>query len=463
MKQATDVIQSLKRSGILKRGRLQQDKFVSMSLTSLLDVLDEVAAATSQIPTGAQIAGKTHCASIGLSGAPSECAAFDCRMTRADELSRFAALYSDHVFFHNFLAASSPSFGHPPDKDTEDFRLKLFSDLAIFVYLRPLIESGILIPYSTPRVYCASCFAKFQIGDEAGKRVKKARRALNHMLLGAIDIKLDLFDGDIWAACSGNIPFFEHGSIHYNLDDDVLVTRPRLLSQLRENGSLNASKALTRDLGLHKGIVENTLHSAVYQMAVSELTGADFLSHRSVEVDILKRIACDDFMSTTNSIIAKNWTNMVPFVRDVTLHNLVKLRTREKHSFVQYRVALDEAVAAVVNEGETLSDRRARAVYSDILAPELGRLEKSVAEAKRDLVKTPIATALGTTAAIGVGIYSGMLAAELLAVAKALGLGKISYDTVKSMFLLGDVWKPIRKERFYFLWKVRHSASYRRH
>lgn len=461
--QTSDVFESLKRTGIIKRGHLQQSRLENMSFTSILDVLDEITNITSQIPN-AEIAGKTHCASIGLSGAASECAAITCRMNRADELARFSALYSDHVFFHNFLADLSPSFGHPPDVDTDDVRLRLLDDFRVFSYLRPLIESGILIPHSTPRVYCLSCFAKSQIGNETSRRVTKAKRTLNQMLMNSMDVSLNYFNGETRADCTGNTPFFEHGSVHFFLDDDALVDRPRLFRKLRRNGSLQASKTLTRDLAFHEIIVEDTLYNAVYQMAVSELTGADLLSHRAIEVDVLQRIACDNSMSTMNSTIAKHWTNMVPFVGDVALRELVKLRSRERHSFVQYRSALDEAVAAVVGEREALSDRHARSVYSDILAPELGRLETKIAEAKRDLVKTPILSALGITATIGIGMYSGLMPSELIAIAKPLGLGKIIYDVIQSTLSMSDIEKEIRTERFYFLWKINHStSSHRRH
>ena len=460
--QTSSIIELLRRKGIIKRGRLQKSRLAKMSFTSLLDILDEITQITSLIPD-TKITGKTHCASIGLSGAASECSLLTCRKERADELARFAVLYSDHVFFHNFLASLSPSFGHPPDIDTEEFRLGLLDDFEIFTYLQSPIESGILIPYSTPQVYCVSCFARTQINDEASKRIEKAKHTLNHMLRESIDIQLNHIDGETWAECSGNTLFFEHGSMNFALDDDALIDRPRLFRQLRRDGSLHASKALTQDLALHERIVESALYSAAYQMAVSELTGADFLSRRAIEVDVLQRVACDDSMSTMNSIIAKNWTNMVPFVGDVKLRNLVKLRSRERYSFVQYRAALDEAISAIVGEKETLSDKRARSVYSDIVAPELGRLETKIMEAKRDLVKTPLSSALGVTAAIGIGVYSGLMPLELAAITAPLGLGKIIYDVVTGTSSLVDVEKAIRTERFYFLWKISHSASHRRH
>ena len=259
--QASNVIELLRRKGIIKRGRLQKNRLAEMSFASLLDILDEITQVTSLIPD-TKITGKIHCASIGLSGAASECSLLTCRKERADELARFAVLYSDHVFFHNFLSHLSPSFGHPPDIDTEDFRLQLLDDFEIFTYLQSPIDSGILIPYSTSQVYCLSCFARSQINDEASKRINKAKHTLNKMLMKSIDIRLDHIDEEIWAECSGNTLFFEHGSMNFALDDDALVDRPRLFRQLRRDGSLHASKALTRDLALHERIVESVLYSA---------------------------------------------------------------------------------------------------------------------------------------------------------------------------------------------------------
>lgn len=119
--------------------------------------------------------------------------------------------------------------------------------------------------------------------------------------------------------------------------------------------------------------------------------------------------------------------------------------------------------SGIIGEKGTLNDKRARSVYSDIVAPELGRLETKVMEAKRDLVKTPLSSALGVTASIGIGVYSGLMPLELAAIAAPLGLGKIIYDVVTGTSSLIDVEKAIRTERFYFLWKINHSASHRRH
>ena len=296
-----------------------------------------------------------------------------------------------------------------------------------------------------------------------GKRVRKAERTLSRSLLKSIDVELDYSEGDVWIGCSGGAGFFEHGSVHYLYDEEYFFDRPRLLARLQREGTLRASKALTRELAIHKSIVQGALHSAAYQMAVSELTGAHFLAHRAVDVDVLQRIAADECMTETNSIIARNWNNMVPFVGDISLPDLVKLRSRERQAFAQYRMALEEAVGAVVEEGESLSDKIAKNVYADILRPELAKLDIKVKEAKKDLIRAPIASTVGISAAIGVGLYAGLLPTELQVVAGALGLSKVSYDIGRNIVLSSDVSKTIRSERFYFLWKISHAASYRGH
>ena len=60
-------------------------------------------------------------------------------------------------------------------------------------------------------------------------------------------------------------------------------------------------------------------------------------------------------------------------------------------------------------------------------------------------------------AALGVGLYTGMVPAELIPAAKALGLGKVAFDTASSTTKLADTKKDIRQEDFYYLWRVFHS------
>lgn len=460
------LFEPLKKTGLLKRGRLQTDIFARMPLPRILDVFDEVTAITSTVPTDSQLAGKLHCASIGLSGGMGECTAERCRLRRADEVARFGALYSDHVLVHNSLADLSPSFGHEPGSDSDKVRQRLLTDLMVLNHLRPLIEKDILIPYSTPRTYCSSCFATRQLGDEAGTRFKRARRVLQKEVLEGLEIKLQGSGHNARISVSGRGAWFDHGSSHFKVDPATvpsLVERPNLLEKLLADKGFTASSTLTKALGYHASIVERTLGNVAYQMAITDLTGADVLSHRRVDLDVLQGIAADDRKARTNAVLAQNWNNVVPFAGDVSIARLVQLRARERDAFVRFRTTLQNAVEEALGSAETLSAKDAKTLFADTIQPELSRLNQSVRKAKRDLVTQPLASAAAITAVIGLGATTGMLPTELMVLGKALGLGKVTYDAVRSAIALGDTRKSIRTEPYYYLWKVQRSTSNSQH
>jgi len=449
----------LKRAGLIKGGKIVDRTFESLSFVKILDIYDEITELSSPIPSSSEMAGKLHCASISLSGGLTECASVGCRIERADELARFSALYSDHVLFYNFLSDIAPGFGHAPDEDSDDLRYRMYSDISVLNSIAPLIEQGVLIPYSTPKAYCPSCYAHKFIGENAGKRFKRARSQLSKQLFDSMVVEIDVLEEEYWALCSGEHEYFSHGSFNYRLGENSpeIENRPKIKKQLLEGNRIKASKALRKDLNLHGQLVTDMLSNASYQMAIAKMTGASFLTHSTPELSAIRSIGEDPNRRTINHAIENHWKTIVPFAEDVPIRSLLKLKLREKEAFARFRAALEKAVNAAYDEKQDFTIESARSIYSDIISPELSKLDQKVKEAKRDLIKHPLASAAGVMAALGVGLYTGMVPAELIPAAKALGLGKVAFDTASSTTKLADTKKDIRQEDFYYLWRVFHS------
>ena len=270
----------------------------------------------------------------------------------------------------------------------------------------------------------------------------------------------ELEDG-YWVLCSGVHEYFAHGFIALQLGEKLpeIENRPNIKKQLSKGNKVNVSKALKKDLDIHNHLVTDMLSNASYQMAVSKMTGASFLTHRVSELSVIRSIGEDPSRRTINLAIENHWKTIVPFAEDVPIRKLLKLRSREREAFTRFRAALEKAVNEAHSEKQSFSIESARSIYSDIISPELSKLEQKVKEAKRDLVKHPLASAVGVMAALGIGLYTGMVPAEWIPAAKALGLGKIAYDTASSSTKLADTKKDIRQEEFYYLWRVFHSQK----
>ena len=101
-------------------------------------------------------------------------------------------------------------------------------------------------------------------------------------------------------------------------------------------------------------------------------------------------------------------------------------------------------------------------IYSDIVAPELARLDRAVRTARRDLLKDLGRSVVAWTGAISFGMYTGLLPDQLLGAAKVLGATKILADLSTAMAKLISPRDGIKREDLYFLWRVRQMSQQHR-
>jgi hypothetical protein len=239
----------------------------------------------------------------------------------------------------------------------------------------------------------------------------------------------------------------------------AVACRPGLVTRVESGERITLSDKAVRELTLHEDIANDVLVNLRYQMSVANVVGASLLTNRNVDVDVLSYISNDKDIARRNAIAAKYLTSIVPFAGDVPIPKLLLLRKREEAAFLRFRSALDASLREVLAQRSKSTPQDARSIYVDLIAPELARLDQSVAAAKRDLIKVPLAAAAGTAAIIAFGIYSGMVPTELAKIAGALGLAKVVYDTATQVVNLSDVEKSVRPEKFYFPWKVKHAGD----
>ena len=459
----TILFERLEKAGLIKRGHVHLDSAVRMPFAKALDLLDTVTADTNQLSDHIHVSAHTSCASFGLGGGRDECWQIGCRIKAVDELARFAALYSDQVFVHNYLADNAPSWGHPPDEDSTEFRQSLIDDLQILLHIRPLIEEGRIIVLTPPATTCPYCYAKRLFGTQADKRLRQAMMRLQRDLYGKMSATFSSDEFGYMASFSTEENLFRH-STHvesFESPPEPIAAKPRLMRRITDGETITLSDELKSKLGFHKGLAEMVLISLRYQMSVANLVGASFVTDRDVDVKTLTYLSDNSSIDRRNAIAAKYLKSIVPFAGDVPVNSLLRLRKREAAAFIQFRSSLDKAMGELTSNTGNMSEHEARILYSDIIAPELAKLDRKVSEAKRDLVKAPLASAAGAVAMIAFGVYSGMVPAELRQIAGALGLAKVVYDTASKAVDLSDTKKSIRPESYYFLWKVKQLS--RRH
>jgi hypothetical protein len=271
-------------------------------------------------------------------------------------------------------------------------------------------------------------------------------------------------DTEYWLVCDGPTPYFEHGSAAFVRDDPWgrIAAMPRIMKRIESGQRVDLSKTLVQKLGVHKWWAEKSARNIAYNLMATQILGTSFVTDNNVDTLFLNWFSGDHRIENTNSVVARHLVSIVPFLEDVRIPDLIRVRDRERESFILYRQALKEAIGNFRNKATAFTEKEAQEVYSDVIAPRLTLLDRRVSIAKRDLMSKPLRSLVGLAGAITFGIYTGIIPAELAEIARTIGFTKLGADILEKIMAVGDSKKAIREDHMYFLWKV-HRKTKRKH
>ncbi len=233
---------------------------------------------------------------------------------------------------------------------------------------------------------------------------------------------------------------------------------PRLRKSLQAGNRVILPKSVIRHIGFADKFTTELFRSIGFELTVSQAVSAALLTSRSIEVEILQKLTSDVRIERRNRILHELLTCVVPFADELTAKELLALRDEEGDSFVLFRTALAKAADNVKSEGLSVKRSEVEQLYSDVVEPELAKLNIVMARARRGMVKSARRSIMGWTAAISFGVYYGLVPETLRDAAKALGLTKAAADILTKLMNDSDGEETIRGESMYFLWKVKEAA-----
>ena len=429
----------------------------SYNLSELVDLATEVENIIKEGHKPIKTPLFSHSASLGLGGSATECRSVMCRLERINRLARFALMYSDKVVISSFFA----EYKDISDKDTLNQALQYFyEDLIVLFEIKGVISSGLIQFFSPETNICFTCQAKRFLGSEAGLKFDSSYDSLQNEFLENMRVKCQKVHDEYDFICNGPHPYFDHGvvwkqdSLHPEIHN-----RPRILKSIETGKSVNISKTLTKKLEIHKNYAHQVATNAIYGLSTSKCLHTNFLTENELHLNLLNRLQPNLDIVNKNKIAADHLTSIVPFVEDVDINNLIKLRKRENDSFLVYRQALNQAINEFVEKSGQFTESDAKSLYSDVISPTLASLDKKVKKAKRDLISKPVRALTGVVGAISFGLLTGIIPPDISAIASAIGLAKFGGDFIKDAMATGDQEDAIKEHQYYFLWKVRQKIS----
>lgn len=451
------ILQFLKEKNLInKRG--PRDRLIdSLSLTDFVDIAQELESIIKSGHKPVQNSIFSHSASFGLGGSSSECSHIGCRLERIDKLARFALMYSDKVFIGSF-------FSQYADINSVD-QLKrakegLFDDLLIVKSISPLLENGLINFFAPETNMCFSCQARRFIGGKAESLLDRSNRKLQADYLCNMSAEAERNSNGYSFICNGPVPFFDHARVGTRfIAPEALIKRPSILEKIEKGNTVSLSKTLIKDLGLHLEYAHQIVANAIYGLATSHCLKTTFLTENDLHIQFLNTLHSNSKTRNRNLIAEKHLTSILPFVADVDLKNLIKLRQREEEAFILYRQALNQAIENFNSASGEFSEKDAQALYSDIIAPSLAQLDIKIKNAKKDLIEKPLRSLIGVVGVLSFGLLTGIVPSDISEIVKVLGLLKFGTDFIQDGMAIGSNERSVMKDQFYFLWKVRKNSK----
>jgi len=452
----SEVLNILQKQDLLGKKGPKSSTISSLSLSKLVDIAEKIdcVVRTDHHPINDPV--YSYSASLGLGGSALECENLDCRISRINNLARFALMYSNRVFINSFFTKYRYI---KSDKEFRFAKKDLYDDLLVFHQIGPLLQHGYISLFSPRMNICFSCQAKEILGENAGKRFDREYRRLQEDYLVRMAVECEMDDDLYTFTCAGPDPYFECESVKvYSDTPSALMNRSKIMGRVRSGKVVPISKTLTKELGLHVDKAHSVATNAMHGLTTSSCLNTTFLTEHDLHISFLNSLHAAPKIRERNYIALKHLASIVPFVADVALIDIIKLRQREEEAFILYRQALNAAMHTLTRPGKEFTEQDARELHADVIAPSLAVLEQKVSKAKRDLISKPLRSLTGVVGVISFGILTGLVPADMSTVAKAIGLVKFGADMIEHTMALSDKQNSIKSDHFYFLWKVQKKV-----
>ena len=237
------------------------------------------------------------------------CSAVECRSRTLSLLSRYSALYCDHVAVPFGLHID-------PELGVDRARRDLLERLVTIIELRPVIEAGIARLFIPSR--CNHCMQKLPLGIGIAKMARRlAAEQFNNFSATyspweyGFDVRLQ-----------GPSEYLDHGALVQPYDD-VPEWVPKRIVELREQaeGRKVSSRTLRRSR-LVEELFETIAVDVIHQRLEAEHRPLNYLMGRRGEAEFLSRLNSDHELEQRTAALCAHLAHTVPTLMDVPLSSV---------------------------------------------------------------------------------------------------------------------------------------------
>lgn len=387
-----------------------------------------------------------------MAGGRAPCAELACRLSRLHETAAFAALYSDRVWIPSPIGSIANLTG-----GLEFLKGELLTAVLFLTHIRPLLELGIvrLAPRRAAH-YCTNCYsAAVSMSPKTYvRRFKESQDFLAKNLGEKVTYEAYRRNGHYTVLPVGDELAKLLGEDHFAF----YFSPPKRDDPWASLGLSKNPRVLTvsevKEMEIADYHADGILFDVFHQNVFASQYGASYLTSRPIDLMLINRISPVK-SKAVNRRITDGLSHNVPIGIDLELSEVLRLRQAEHGHFLQYRSAVSKAIDEVKHS--TLNNTKE--IFSDIIRPELNRLDVVVSEARRTSKSTLIKDLAAPSAFLGLGLFSGIVSPTIAAAAAAVGgLHFVDKLVGHAKDLLTEP-KEVRHDKFYWLWKVNKTAK----
>jgi hypothetical protein len=380
------------------------------------------------------------------------CDAWDCRLRKISLLAQYAALYADKIVVPLALGIF---YGRECEYDT---RYLLSGTVLCVQHLRPLVEAGVVDFARQELSYCDE-HLHLALPEHLG--IEKAARELYLENKGRFTVSADPPEDaeDEWPSFSikGPHEFLEHGRI--------LKTRYEVPGWLKGWRRLKRKRALSSAIVEKSRLVEEIFDDIARDVAIEQALGmkydAKYLTNLPGEALVLSKFSADDgYFEHCRNVLCAHLTHSVPLLDDVPLATVLKVRASEPEAFLQYRAAIGRIVGEYIKTRKVVGEKEAQEIYSDILLPEVLKLNSEARSVRRAALKRATIKTMIAAGVVGVGVFGGFLPAQLADLVKAIGGINLLRELGESFASIEKNPSQIKNSNFYFLLRLNQEAAH---
>jgi hypothetical protein len=382
----------------------------------------------------------------------SGCRCWGCRRVKLDALARYACLYADRLVLPIALRALLT--------DEEPARIAM-ADLYYKVsVLRPLFDAGVAVFAPDIHCFCMGC------GDKFDKLCDPYDAA-------SFDTYLDRVGVDIrvtyrpptrarswYVELDGPHDYIPHGHLVMQPTGDYTKTprwAPRTLGRIGGRDGVDIAPDKIRKFRIAGRHFGELARDAVIQQYSGVKYNAPYVTDTPVEARFLERVYPADAMASNVRELVSQMNHEIPLLAELPLRRLLTIRRSDYESFLSYRAAMQQLIRDCIATGGHIDRDSAREICLDIIAPQVRKLRVDAKVKRKSAIRKAIGGTAAVSAAIGLGLLSGMIPPELQRVFQIGGVALAG----KLGDIIGAIEKhpsEIRSHNMYFLLKLISQA-----